>query len=243
MITWKTISETDYELFADGESIGVIHTHRNDFHGRNCYLKLELERWDFDPAPLFSALYAERQRPLHTMVPHPQQDTADFLLRGGFGLRRRCFLMRVKRSDLLTPITGGEVLEYGEGSAEYSEACRLLYAQYARDHAPISPLTAEFGTFCDLLPHQILCVKNDDGAIVHYAFPEKNEVAYMGSEDLSSFRPFAEAVLSLMFAAFDEVEFEADDIDPVAMAMRGLFTTGDGFSLDTYTYDPEFGKP
>lgn len=242
MITWNSTGGDNYELFADGESIGTIHTHQNEFHGRNCYLKLNFDRRDFDPAPLFAALYGQRQRPLHIMVPHPQRQTAEFLLRGGFGLRRRCFLMRVKRDDLLSPVAGGVLSEYEKGSAEYDEACRLLYAQYARDHAPISPLTADFEAFCAVLPHQILCVKNHTGAITQYAFPEKNEVAYMGSEDLHGFRAFAEAVLDRMFAAYEEVEFEADDIDPVAMTMRGLFTTGDGFSLDTYTYDPEFGK-
>ena len=242
MITWSPIHEENLDLFADGEHLGTIHTHQNKFHGRNCYLKVELTRRDFDPAPLFAALYADRGRPLHTMVPHPQQEMAAFLLRGGFALRRRCFLMKVKRSDLLAPIAGGGILEYGADCAEYSEACRLLYDQYARDHAPISPLTADFETFCSVLPRRIFCAKNAEGAILHYAFPEENEIAYMGSEDLPGFRAFAEGVLERMFEAFEEVEFEADDIDPVAMTVRGLFTGGDGFSLDTYTYDPEFGN-
>lgn len=240
MITWKPINPDDYELFDDGESIGTLHTHRNEYHGRNCYLKLEFERRDFNPAPLFAALYEERQRPLHTMVPHPQQPTADFLVRGGFALRRRCFLMRVKREDLLAPIQEGTLLEYEKGDAEYDEACRLLYAQYTRDHAPISPLTADLSTFCSVLPHRILCRKDSTSAITQYVFPEENEIAYMGSEDLSDFPAFAEAVLAQMFRTYEELEFEADNVDEVAMMMRGLFTNGDGFSLDTYLYDSGF---
>lgn len=241
MITWNPIDESAYEVFADGVSIGTIRTHRNSYHGRNCYLKLELERMDFDAAELFAGLYGEKQSPLHTMLPHPQQQAAEFLLRGGFGLRRRCFLMKVSQSDLIAPAAEGELLEYTKGSEEYDAACHLLYDQYARDHAAISPLTADFNTFCEKIPEQLVCRKEGD-AIVQYAFLDENEVAYMGSEALEGFRAFAEAVLAKLFLHCEQVEFEADDIDEVAMTMRGLFTTGDGFSLDTYTYDPEFGK-
>lgn len=242
MITWKPVDPDNYELFDDGESIGMLRTHLNEYHGRSCYLRLEFERRDFDGTELFASIYHQRQRPLQTMVPHPQQHTADFLVRSGFALRRRCFLMRVKREDLLAPIRGGTLLEYEKGSAEYDEACRLLYRQYARDHAPISPLTADLETFCRKLPQRILCVKNSAGAIAQYVFPEENEIAYMGSEDLSGFPAFAEAVLERMFQRCEEVEFEADNVDEVAMVMRGLFNRGDGFSLDTYLYDPEFNK-
>lgn len=240
MITWKPVNADDYEVFDHGRSIGTIHTHLNEYHGQNCYLKLQLRPTNSDGAALFAALYRHRARPLQTMVPHPQQQMADFLLRGGFRLRRRCFLMRVKKDGLLQPAEGSPLEAYEKGCPEYAEACRLLYRQYVRDHAPISPLTADFETFCRDLPHRILCVKNEAGTITQYVFPEENEIAYMGSEDLSGFRSFAGAVLERMFQTFEEVEFEADNVDEVAMTMRSLFTTGDGFSLDTYIYDPEF---
>lgn len=241
MVTFQALNEESYEVFVDGESVGRIHTHGNPFHGRNCYLKLELDRMDFDPEGLFAGIYAEKGRPLHMMMPHPQRETAEFALAGGFGLRRRCFLMKVKKEDLLVPIAGGELLEYKKGTPEYNEACVLLYDQYARDHAPISPLTADHGTFNAALPGQILCRKTD-GKITQYVFPDGAEIAYMGSEELSGFRAFAEAVLEKLFAEYETLEFESDNIDEVAMTMRALFTEDDGFSLDTYTYDPEFGK-
>ncbi len=240
MLTWNSADGVDYTLFDGAAALGTVHTHRNEFHGRNCYLKAELTRYDFDPAPFFAALYAEKGRPLHTMAPHPNREMAEFLVRGGFALRRRCFLMKVTAADLSAPVREIPLEEYETGSPEYGEACRLLYAQYARDHAPISPLTADFDRFCSVLPARILCVKGADGGILHYAFPEENEIAYVGSEELSSFPAFAEGLLGRMFARYDTVEFEADDVDPVATSLRARFTTGDGFSLDTYTYDPNF---
>ncbi len=241
MVTYQALNAESYEVFVDGVSVGKIHTHGNQFHGRNCYLKLELDRMDFDPAELFAGIYADKGRPLHMMMPHPQQETANFALAGGFGLRRRCFLMKVTREDLLVPVAAGELLEYSKGTPEYDEACILLYDQYARDHAPISPLTADHETFNAVLPERILCRKTD-GKITQYVFLDGAEIAYMGSEDLPGFRAFAEAVLEKMFGEYEQLEFESDNIDEVAMTMRALFTEEDGFSLDTYTYDPNFGK-
>lgn len=236
MVTWTSLNDTDYEVFLDGVSVGQIKTHSNPFHGRNCYLKLELSRLDFDASELFDGLYAQRQRPLHTMLPHNEQALAGFLRTGGFRLRRRCFPMRVKKEELLKPIAAAALTEFVSGQPEYETACHLLYDQYARDHAPISPLTADFEVFCSALPSQVVC-SMADGTIRQYAFLDQNEVAYMGSEALSGFPAFAGAVLARLFEAYDEVVFEADDIDRVAMVMRSFFTDGDGFSLDTYLFD------
>lgn len=223
-------------MIADGRALGSVEIHRNPFHNRNCYLDLHINAHNTSVAkPLFEAVAEKAGSPLQVMLSSTESEMVDFLLAGGFERKRRCFELEVTKADLAADLVSNATLPaFKEGAPEYATCCALLYAQYAKNHEAINPLTADFADFCASLPKTVFYVKEGNGAS-HFAFVEENEIAYVGSTEIQRFPNFALHMLADMFARYEMVCFECDDCDDSAMSMKNLFPASSSESFDTYT--------
>lgn len=224
-----------FDVLVDGRSLGNVETYHNPFHSRNCYLRLQLEDYDTCIAkPLVEALKEKIGSPLQVMLPSSEKEVTDFLVAGGFQRKRRCFEMEVTREDLKPGSNFGVMLQqFQAGTPEYNACCGLLFAQYSKNHEIVNPLTASLSDFCAELPQTVFC-KNGESRVIHFAFVEDNEIAYVGSTEVQTFSDFARALLENMFAQYERFFFECDDCDEAAMTLKNLFTVGVLESFDTY---------
>lgn len=228
-----------FSVLDSGADIGRISTHYNPFHGQNCYLDLALARYDGAAAKeLFRQLRTRLDRPLQVMLYAHELDKCAFLAAGGFQRKRRCYELAVSAADLKTPINACVPLMHAQrGSADYGTCCGLLYRYYAKTHQAVSPLTANLELFCRDLPDTAVFSSGAGGEIHHFAFVDGNEIAYTGTLRPSSFRPFAQSLLSQMFLRHEHVFFECDSSDLAAMELKELFRTPSLDSFDTYILD------
>lgn len=235
-ITIKNTAGQNYSVLREGNPIGTGGLYDNPFHARHRYLRLELSEYDGSiAAELFDLLAQIAGKPLQVMLPSDDAELAAFLTAGGFVLKRRCFEAEAGMDDLMPdahalPLPALSVCRAGE--TEYRECCMLLYNYYRATHEAVSPLTADFGTFCGSLPKTALFMRGD-GKLLHTAFIEKNEIAYIASEAPDEAEPFALAAAEYLFREHRRIFFECDDCDPAAMQILGLFRHGLG-SFDTY---------
>ncbi|MBR6007388.1 MAG: hypothetical protein IK064_07135 [Clostridia bacterium] len=235
-ITIKNIARQRFSVLREGEPVGTATLYDNPLHARHSYLRLALSEYDGTvAAELFDLLAKAAGKPLQAMLPSDDTELAAFLTAGGFILKRRCFETEAGREDLLPealalPLPAISVCRTGE--TEYRECCMLLYDYYRAAHEAVSPLTADYRSFCEKLPETALfCAA--DGRIVHAAFIEANELAYIASAEPLNVRPFACAAAEYLFREHRRIFFECDDCDAAAMALRSLFRH-DEESFDTY---------
>lgn len=216
------------------EGLGALECGVNRFHSGHIYLRPRLERYDLaQSGPLFEELARRLGKPLQVMCGSGEKALIEFLERGGFVLRRRCFECEADRAVLdgamVPPIP---LLRCGTGEHAYEICCRLLYEKYKRDHAAVNPLTAALEEFSGGLPETVLCEERE-GEIVHFAFVEGNELAYMGGGE-QGFGRFVLAASALLLEEYESICFEADDCDRTAMAAKALLCPEATESWHTY---------
>ncbi len=233
----KQLQSKGYEVLTNGISIGTITLSRNSFHAGNLYLKLELSSYDTKlSADLFRQLWKEQQseKRFQMMCDSSEAELIKFMESAGFTCRRRCFECEVTekdwkhKTDYLI-----EIRQYGNDTEEYQKACELLYHQYAWKHEKVNPLTANYEEFIEKLPRQIYVEKLED-IIQNFAFVEENEIAYVGSVKKETYPAFLASVVKQLFSKYDTICFEADDTDPEAMLLMGMFETDPEESYNTY---------
>lgn len=226
-----------FEVWSDNKLMGEIEIYRNPFHTQNSYLKLYLMDYPASiAASLFERISIETSCPLQVMLESTEKQLVGFLRAGGFKFARRCYEMEVTKDELKGDTSVDFPVRYSsKGSAEYSLCCQLLYKRYADSHKAVNPLTASLEHFCEALP-ELVAYQMRNGSIVHFAFIEDNEIAYVGSIELDSFTSFAVSVLEKLFLEYKTIFFECDDCDEVAMMLRGLFAVNNNAekSFDTY---------
>ena len=227
-----------YNIYRDGKCIGLIGIRENEYHNRHAYLDMGLTEYDpRDAQELFSQLHAQVGKPLQVMTASGNSELVRFLTAGGFLRKRRCFEVEAGAQDLVHSVSPMVPLALIKaGKLRYEECCRILFAYYASTHAAVSPLTADFATFCRILPGQVLC-QEEGQAISHLAFVEEGEIAYAASRDVQSAGPFLQSLVARMLAEWGSVSFECDDCDPLAMKLRELFQNQEEESYDTYICD------
>lgn len=227
-----------YEVYNSDARVGSISVRRNPFHAQNCYLDLNLEQ--YDPAiarELFELLSGELACPLQAMLHSRDEEKCAFLISGGFERKRRCYEMEVTAEELKTSVKEEVPLtEILPGDTDYRICCELLYNSYAKTHEAVSPLTASREQFYSTLPDTVLITKEKD-EIIHFAFVEESEIAYVGTVRQSDFHGFAQTLLSRMLTRYDSIIFECDDCDPSAMELKAFFHASDEDSYDTYILD------
>lgn len=270
MLTMEQEGRLDY---CAGRSWPVrIHYYKNPWHSRNCYIELELERYDIELAQeTFAPLRRCITAPLQIMLRSDECEKINFIVAAGFELKRRCFELAVSRQDLIEPLQGkklpiqdqslanlqglhhqadGEPLAMAQlagglylispTAPQYNEAVGILYQHYRSTHEHINPLTAEQAAFSSELPNHVI-IDLVKGSIRHLAFIEENEIAYVASTGPEEFSCFADKLLLTMFASYEEIRFEADDLDPVATALRMKFRSDGKASHDTYIHSNQPG--
>ena len=242
MLTLQRTDDT-YIAYQNDCRIGSLRLYDNPHHMHNCYVKLELDEPDTGiSAELFMRLREIAGRPLQVMVDSDDAELIAFLLAGGFVCRRKCYEVEAGIEDYI----GGQ--EYAPlehcriGEADYEKACRMLFAHYTETHRAVNPWTADYETFCDALPEDVICSRQG-GEIVSLAFVEKNEIAYVCGENENSFVEFVRSLVCAMLEKHETICFESDNCDWAAMLLRSQFKNLEEISCDTYVYDNKGAIP
>lgn len=205
---------------------------------------------------LFRYIATAENSPLQVMLSSGEKEKVEFLAAHGFNKLRMCYELSVKQIDLKpevicrSEITGGtgRTRETGineservpikraiAGEAAYAACGELLYEYYRATHAPISPLTVSLEQFIEDLPLEVF-YSSTDGQVSQAAFVEENEIAYVCSRDMDKFIAFAQNVVDKLFNSYQSIFFEADDVDPAGMGLKGLFAVADQETFDTWVY-------
>ena len=115
----------------------------------------------------------------------------------------------------------------------YEETVIKAYNHYVETHKEINPLTVNMEAFRSVLPNDAY-LQIDDDKIINYVFVEENELCYMGSEKLSTFDGFIYSIIKEVLRTNEDITFEADDTDEVAMKFKQLFNDKSTDSFNTY---------
>lgn len=230
------ISKSEYQVIEADKKIGKIGIYRNLFHDAYIYLKFNLQYYP----SIFPFFEIERieNKPLQVMTESSKVDLTSFLLRNGFVCKRKCYQAQVSKNDLKENFQfHHKINEFNSHSKIYKELCLALYNYYKQVHQNVSPLTATFQEFTSDVPTNTGYFDlNKKGKIQNIIFTEKNEIAYAVSKDIASFSIFKGAVLNQLFNQYEQVFFEADNVDPVAMNLLNTFNLDLSTSYDTYIY-------
>lgn len=239
MISILEEKQDEFKVFLGDRAIGFIKTYRNNFHNRNCYLKLSLEKYEvLFSKELFELLQDKVKCSLQVMISSKENESINFLEMGGFQCKRKCYEMEVSAEKLQCTeqrIMGSieEISVCKKGMAEYNLCARFMFEYYGKMHENINPLTADFTAFLTRLPEEVFYQKDNKG-ILHVAFVEENEIVYVGTRNNSGFKEFAETVVRKLFKKYEELCFECDDCDEAAMALRNQFDCDVEESYNTY---------
>lgn len=231
------IEQNEVSVFWDCALIGKIELYTNTYHMQNQYLRID--HFLFDNAvskEVFSQLRNKIGKPLQIMVYSDRTDLIDFLISGGFHLKRKCYEIEATAKKYAGTIRRADLSHARAGEKDYDECCKLMYARYKETHKTVNPLTADYNTFICNFPKCVFYEKAKED-MIHFAFIEGNEIAYVFSKNETHFKTFAEAIISKIFAEYSSLYFEADDCDSTAMVLKSLFNTDKGISCDTYIYD------
>ena len=234
-----------------------IRSYKNPWHSRNCYLELGLEHYDSEVAKeTIASIRRSIKAPLQIMLPSDESVKIQFILAAGFQLKRSCVELLVSRQDLKKPLPDKTLpildpkdadpqRSHGQlpsglhmisrGKPAYEEAAKIVHEHYRSTHESINPLTVGVEACCAKLPDHVI-IDFVKGSFRHMAFVEANEIAYVASIEPEEFSSFADKLLSDLFAFYQEIAFEADDLDPVATALRLKFHCDGKVSFNTYIY-------
>ena len=212
-----------------------MKTYENPFHRGHLYIEIEDEDLYDGIVQKIEDLFQENKRPLQTSLSSDESECIRLLLESGFLLKRKCYEMNACRSDLLLPLekNQSELFTAEKGSETYAACAEMMFGYYAVTHASVNPLTASLEEFTNILPSSAVYTETN-GVIRAVAFIEKNEIAYLASDSPKDLPSFLEALLARMFAKYDRIIFETDDVDPAAMSLMNMFSKRPAVSFDTY---------
>lgn len=227
-----------YFVSSDGQQIGTLQLTDHPFHRSHRNLILSLEDYSEELAPGLIALLRQYDpHPLKFMTESTDTQRIRFARAAGFRLARRCYARCFPPDWCKNPLRSTMPLEtthrHTENELEWVRCAALLYEQYAEKHASISPLTAQLHAFQRVLPDCVWFVGSEN-RILHFAFVEDNEIAYVGTTEPDTYPDFLGSVLSRIFSRYETVEFEADDHDPQAMMLKQMFSEPEIHSWNTY---------
>lgn len=230
------IDKSKYQIIDQNHEIGEIDLYRNLFHDSCIYLKFNLKYYPL--AFPFSEIKRIEKKPLQVMAESSQIDLTNFLLRNNFICKRKCYEARVSVNNLKTQLHDDhQIYKFAQDSKYYERLCQQLYYYYKKVHQNVSPLTATFQDFLSDVPTKTgFFDLNEKNQIQNIIFTEENEIAYAVSQNLSSFSSFKEAVLDQLFNQYNEIFFEADDVDLVAMNLLHTFDLKLTDSFNTYIF-------
>lgn len=219
-----------YHISYQGRPIGNIHTYSNPYHQVNTYLRLDLVDFDCTIAEqLFQSLQTSLGgKTLQVMLSSAEQERIHFLTAAGFVCKRKCYEFEVTKQDYLSQTGTSNLSIVRKGTATYQIACQQIFDHYQTVHQDINPWTTSQEEFEKDLPDRVYTDSEN------CAFVENNEIAYVCGKDEQSFDSFIQAVICQLFEQYEQISFEADDCDPIAMCLADQFQQPNKPSWDTY---------
>lgn len=158
----------------------------------------------------------------------------DFIEENGFNRVRTCYGMSVRRDDLIKKETAKiNLLLAKEGDEKYFELAKIYFEYYKKTHESVNPLTVDFGEFKEILTKDVYY--NDESSI-NLAFVEDNEIAYVYASDIAKVDEFFYSLCEKLFNDYEEIFFEADDVDASAMHLKNIFIGGVDEITETWIY-------
>ncbi|HFI0699533.1 TPA: GNAT family acetyltransferase [Streptococcus suis] len=219
-----------FHISHHGRPVGNIHTYSNPYHQTNIYLRLDLVDYDCTIAEqLFQSLQTFLEgKPLQVMLSSAEQERIHFLTAADFVCKRKCYEFEVTKQDYLSQTGTSNLSIARKGTAPYQIACQQIFDHYQTVHQDINPWTTSQEEFEKDLPDRVYTDSEN------CAFVENNEIAYVCGKDEQSFDSFIQAVICQLFEQYEQISFEADDCDPIAMRLADQFQQPNKPSWDTY---------
>ncbi|HFI0239992.1 TPA: GNAT family acetyltransferase [Streptococcus suis] len=219
-----------FHISHHGRPVGSIHTYNNPYHQTNIYLRLDLVDFDCTIAEqLFQSLQTALDgNPLQVMLSSAEQEKIHLLTAAGFVCKRKCYEFEVTNQDYLGQTGTTNLNIVRKGTAPYQIACQQIFDHYQTVHQDINPWTASQEDFEKDLPDLVYTDSEN------WTFVENNEIAYVCGKDEQSFDSFIQAVICQLFEQYEQISFEADDCDPIAMCLADQFRHPNKPSWDTY---------
>ena len=88
-----------FEVFINESLVGILKIHFNKYYSRNVYVGFDFSDYDFSSEILFAYLREKFNRPLQIMINSDEKEKINFIINGGFRLRRRCFEVAITREQ------------------------------------------------------------------------------------------------------------------------------------------------
>ncbi|MFR7871943.1 MAG: hypothetical protein ACLU2L_05495, partial [Fenollaria timonensis] len=182
----------------------------------------------------FKAISEENHAPLQMMIDGDDTKKKDFIEKNGFKRVRTCYSMSVRRDDLIKKETAKiNLLLAKEGEAIYDELAKIYFDYYKKTHKSINPLSVDFDDFKNILTKDVYYNDEDGRAL---AFVEDNEIAYVYASDIAKADEFFYSLCEKLFNDYEEIFFEADDVDESAMHLKNIFNGGVDEITETWIY-------
>lgn len=202
----------------------MLNTYKNHFHNQNIYLEFDLEDMKNINTDTFKTISKENHAPLQMMINSEETKKIDLIKENGFKRARVCYSMTVRKSDMISKnISELKLFHAKEGEAIYDELAKIYFDYYKKTHESINPLSVDFDEFKEILTKEVYY--NDESGM-NLAFVEDNEIAYVYTSDLDKADEFFKGLCKKLFNDYEEIFFEADDVDQSAMHLKNLFNGG-----------------
>lgn len=212
----------------------MIKTKKNPFHNQNLYIDFDLEDIKNINKDTFKDISKENHAPLQMMLDGNETEKRNFIKEHGFKRARVCYSMTVRKSDMLSKdISGLKLLHAKEGEAIYDELAKIYFDYYKNTHKSINPLSVDFDEFKEILTKEVYY--NDESGM-SLASVEDNEIAYVYTSNLDKADEFFKSLCEKLFNDYEEIFFEADDVDQSAMHLKNLFNGGVDEITETWIY-------
>lgn len=212
----------------------MINTKINPFHNQNIYVDFDLDDMKNINIDTFRKISEENHAPLQMMIDHEETDKRDFIKNNGFKRMRVCYGMSVRKNDMATKCVAKlDLLHAKEGEAIYNDLAKIYFDYYKKTHKSINPLSVDFEEFKEILTKEVYY--NEESSI-NLAFVEDNEVAYVYTSDLDKADDFFKNLCEKLFNYYEEIFFEADDVDESAMRLKNIFIDGVDEITETWIY-------
>lgn len=233
MCGFEIDDESNFEYYSISD--GYFVAYDNEFHKNHKYIYF---KFDFKKTKNLKDVYNQIKtyfnKSLQIMVDSKETATITMISESGFKLRRRSFERCFKEIDIKKHLDIIEDIKLIKSiDSLYEEAVIKAYNHYVETHKEINPLTVNIETFRSVLPNDVYLQIEDD-KIINYVFVEENELCYMGSEKLNTFDGFVYTIIKEVLKTNEEITFEADDTDEVAMKLKQLFNDKSTDSFNTY---------
>lgn len=224
-------------VFIKKENAGTIRWSINPYHNRNYYLDIDFVLLNFaETKELFQEIACKLKKPLQVMLSSAEKEKVAFLESAGFVCKRKCYETEAEQQEYIGQICEREIQYAYAGQDIYKQCCELMLNRYRLLHKAINPWTGSREDFFKELPDCVAytCI---GGEVSCFAFIEDAEIAYVYGRNISEFRLFAQALVTELFKKNEEITFESDDCDEMAMELKQLFKNQSEESYNTYVFE------